>query len=143
MKKFIADHPPSDLRMTRQRRIILDVLQVPNHHPTADTVYARVRQQMPNISLGTVYRNLELLTKSGLIRTLRLGGRQRRYDGGLHRHYHVRCMTCGSVSDMAADPFGDLDATARGICGFEISGHELEFAGICPSCRRARDGGTC
>lgn len=138
MKTFMDDHPPSGVRMTRQRRIILDELQAPNQHPTADAVYERVRCRMPNISLGTVYRNLELLTQAGFIRTLRLGGRQRRYDGGMHRHYHVRCMVCGKISDVAADRFDDLDAKASEICEFEIAGHELEFAGVCPSCRRAR-----
>jgi len=127
------------LRMTRQRRIILEEFHTPGKHPTADEVYARVRKKLPNISLGTVYRNLDLLSQAGLIKKLRLGGRQKQFDGGLHRHYHVRCVRCGRISDVSADPFGDLDAAARSTSDFQILGHQLEFEGLCAKCKTAPD----
>ncbi|MDP7130257.1 MAG: transcriptional repressor [Planctomycetota bacterium] len=132
--------PPDDtvplLRMTRQRRIILEEFHTPGRHPTPDDVYMRIRRKLPNISLGTVYRNLEILSQAKLIKKLRLGCRQRRYDGGLHRHYHVRCVKCGKISDIPADSFPDLDDTAKGH-GFKILGHQLEFEGLCQACRKA------
>jgi len=124
------------LRMTRQRRIIMEEFQTPGGHLTADDVYVSVRRKLPNISLGTVYRNLEILSQAGLIRKLTLGGGQRHYDGGLHRHYHVRCLRCGKIRDIPAESLGDLDEAARGY-GFEILGHQLEFEGICQECQQA------
>ena len=112
------------VRTTRQRRLILEEFQTPGKHRTADEVYARVRKKLPNISLGTVYRNLDLLSRAGLIKRLHLGGRQKQYDGGMHRHYHVQCIRCGRISDVSADPFGDLDAAAA-ASGFTILSHEF------------------
>ncbi|MCP4378625.1 MAG: transcriptional repressor [bacterium] len=125
---------PTELRMTRQRRVILEELGTPNHHPTADAIYHRVRLKIPNISLGTVYRNLEVLSQSGQIRKLHVGSSQKQFDGALHPHYHVRCIQCGHLSDLPSEPFGDLEATARGNSGFNIVGHELEFEGLCEQC---------
>ena len=123
-------------RMTRQRRIILDEMQTPGRHLSADDVFEIVRKKMPNVSLGTVYRNLEILHKAGWIKKLSMGGGQKQYDGGMHRHYHVRCIECHKVVDVSADAFPDLDAAARlGVDGFDILDHELEFSGICDGCR--------
>ena len=124
-------------RMTRQRRIILDEMRIPGRHLTADDVYERVRQKIPNISLGTVYRNLEILHQGGRIKKLTMGGGQKKYDGGMHRHYHVRCVKCDRIRDVSAEAFGDLDKAAlRGVDAFEIIDHELEFIGICDDCRK-------
>ncbi|MCY2929728.1 MAG: transcriptional repressor [Planctomycetota bacterium] len=121
-------------RMTKQRLAILEQFQTPGRHLTADGVYDLVRTKVPNVSLGTVYRNLELLSRDGLIRKLDLGGSQRSYDGGLHRHYHVRCVRCGRMDDVSAAPFGDLDAAAADATEFRVFGHQLEFEGVCPDC---------
>ena len=124
--------------MTRQRRIILEQMQAPGEHLTADQVYERVRRRLPNISLGTVYRNLDLLSRTGRIRKLSLSGAQSWYDGGMHRHYHVRCVRCGKLNDVSAALFEDLDRSADRSSDYVIIGHELEFRGICPDCRRNR-----
>ena len=125
------------LRMTRQRQVILDEFRTAGLHHTADEVYLAVRRTLPNISLGTVYRNLDVLTRAGLIRTLSLGGGQRLYDGGMHPHYHVRCRQCGRICDLPPDEFADLDAAARNACDFQILGHELGFEGLCSECGAA------
>jgi len=126
--------------MTRQRRVILEQMQTPGEHLTADEVYERVRRRLPNISLGTVYRNLNLLSSTGQIKKLNLGGTQSWYDGGMHRHYHVRCVRCDKLSDVSAALFDDLDAAVNPSSDYVIIGHELEFQGICPDCRRKCDG---
>ena len=131
------DSPSDELRMTRQRQLILDACAVAGTHHTADEIYITVKQRLPNISLGTVYRNLEILSRAGLIRTLHLGGGQRLYDGGLHPHYHVRCVRCGKVTDVSAEQFGDLDVTAQQTSDYQILDHELGFEGVCGDCRTA------
>ena len=124
----------SALRMTRQRRLILEQLQAPGAHPTANELYVRVRRELPKISLGTVYRNLEMLARVGPVRRLQLGGGQKRYDGDLHRHYHVRCAECGKIRDVSGNSFPDLDAVAGGASDFKILGHHLGFEGLCKEC---------
>ncbi|MDP6636057.1 MAG: transcriptional repressor [Phycisphaerae bacterium] len=135
MDKLQTKEKQSDLRMTRQRRLILEELDTPGMHPTADTVYQRVRRRIPNISLGTVYRNLEILSQAGMVKKLHIGSGQKRYDRTLHRHYHVRCVKCGFISDVPAEPFGDLEEAARGSSEFDILGHDLEFEGLCENCK--------
>jgi Fur family ferric uptake transcriptional regulator len=121
--------------MTRQRKIILEELRRMRSHPTADEVYETVRKRMPRISLGTVYRNLEILSRSGLARKLDLAGARRRFDGSLEDHYHVRCMGCGKVEDLPVGPMQDLEEAVRRKTEFEIVGHRLNFIGFCPTCR--------
>jgi len=123
--------------MTRQRRVILAEINSPGQHPTADAVYQRVRKLLPNISLGTVYRNLEILSQTGMVRKLHIGSEQRRYEKTQDHHYHAHCVKCGMISDIPSDPFGDIDKTARENSGFDISGHELVFEGLCPKCNNS------
>ncbi len=123
-------------RMTRQRRTILEELRKVNSHPPADEVYKLVRRRLPRISLGTVYRNLETLSSRGLIRKLELGGSQRRFDGDIRNHYHVRCVCCGHVEDVPVEPVAELENVLRGLSDFEVIGHRLEFIGLCPECKK-------
>lgn len=122
-------------RMTRQRRIILEELKNLHSHPTADEVYETVRKRMPRISLGTVYRNLEILSQWGLAQKLDLAGARRRFDGSTEAHYHVRCLGCGQIEDVPGEPLQNLEESVRGNTDFEIIGHRLNFLGFCPSCR--------
>jgi Fur family ferric uptake transcriptional regulator len=123
-------------RMTRQRKIILEELRRMHSHPTADEVYETVRRRMPRISLGTVYRNLEILSQWGLAQKLDLAGARKRFDGSMEDHYHVRCMGCGKVEDVSVGPMQDLEEAVRRNTEFKIVGHRLNFIGFCPTCRR-------
>jgi len=129
---------PGGLRMTRQRRIILEELGKVTSHPTASDLYQRVRRRLPRISLATVYRNLEILSACGAITKLEAGGTQKRFDGDTSLHYHVRCMACGRVDDLPVKPIGDIEKYLRGTGGYEIVGHRLEFVGFCPKCKAKR-----
>ncbi len=124
------------LRTTKQRKVILDELRSLRTHPTAIEVYERVRKKLPKISLGTVYRNLELLSESGLIQKLEMAGKQKRFDGITENHYHVRCMVCGRVDDVHVAPLGAINEAISSASDYEILWHRLEFVGICPRCRR-------
>ena len=123
-------------RWTSQKRIILEELQKAAAHPTAVELYETVRRRIPKISLGTVYRNLDLLAEQGTIHKLALGGKEARFDGNLERHYHVRCVRCNRMDDLH-DLAADLVETEPNeVGGYEILGHRLEFFGICPDCGR-------
>ena len=126
------------LRMTRQRRAILEALARVRTHPTAEEVYRMVRRRLPRISLGTVYRNLELLSERRLIGKLDAGGSRRRFDAEVREHYHVRCLGCGRVEDVSARPVISSAKAVRGESGYEIVGHRLEWVGLCPKCTRKR-----
>lgn len=123
-----------EYRATRQRQVILEELRKVYSHPTADEIYERVRKRLPRISLGTVYRNLEMLSEHGLIQKLELGGSQRRFDGNPQNHYHVRCMGCGKVEDVMARPTDGLEEILGVVSSFNIVSHRLEFVGLCPGC---------
>lgn len=124
----------SQTRMTKQRAVILEALRSVTSHPTADEIYGMVRKKLPRISLGTVYRNLDLLTSSGEIRRLDKAGVQKRFDGDMSPHHHVRCMVCGRVGDIHA-PLRAPEAPQDAAPGFTIHDVEMEFIGVCHQCR--------
>ena len=124
------------LRMTRQRKVILEELRKLNTHPSADEIYEVVRHRLPRISLGTVYRNLEVLSELGEIQKLELSGLLKRFDWDTKKHYHIRCMRCSRVDDAPIAPLNQLDNELYGATVFEIIGHNLEFTGLCPECSR-------
>src|SRR6056297_2080891 len=92
-------------RMTKQRKTILEVLKNTDSHPTADWIYEKVKQEIPNISLGTVYRNLNLLADKDKITVINYANDQSHYDGNTKIHYHFRCNQCGNVFDLEVKLF--------------------------------------
>jgi Fe2+ or Zn2+ uptake regulation protein len=122
-------------RMTNQRQVILEEIQKVNTHPTADDVYEMVRKRLPRISLGTVYRNLEILSTRGLIQKIGPISSQMRFDGSTKNHYHIRCINCGRVEDAPIESMDDIENAVRNLSDYHIIGHKLEFIGICPKCR--------
>ena len=120
------------LRLTRPRRIILEVLRASEAHPSASSVHAQVRRRLPRVSLGTVYRNLRRLAAEGLVQE-RAEPTGLRFDGNTAPHDHFTCVTCGRVLDVprrrtARPP----EARARGLL---ILSHRVEFFGRCAACR--------
>ena len=105
-------------------------------HPSADQIYEEVRKKLPNISLGTVYRNLEILTGQGEIQTLEMSGAMKRYDWNPKKHYHIRCTRCGRLDDAPIAPLNQLENELYGATVFTIIGHRLEFVGLCPACSK-------
>ena len=129
----------SSLRMTKQRKVVLEELRKTCSHPSADELYEIVRRRMPRISMGTVYRNLEVLSELGEIQKLELSGALKRYDGHPHRHYHIRCVQCDKVVDAPIAPLNQLEDELYNTTVFEIIGHNLEFTGLCPACSQAQE----
>jgi Fe2+ or Zn2+ uptake regulation protein len=125
-------------RMTHQRQVILEEVMKNLDHPTADEIYERVRRRLPRISMGTVYRNLDILASSRLISKLEPGLPQMRFDGKTKDHYHITCMRCGKIEDAHIEPLDDTIESLENALGhltkFGIFGHKLEFLGLCKMC---------
>lgn len=117
-----------------QRDSIYAFLQTRKDHPTADTVYMNVRQEFPNISLGTVYRNLTLLADMGEIARLRMGDGVDHFDADTSPHNHFICNCCGAVIDLPLPPLSAVDAQASEQFDGQIEGHRIYFYGKCKSC---------
>ncbi len=128
----------TSLRVTRQRQVLLDELCKLRTHPTADELYQLARERLPRISLGTVYRNLELMSEHGMIQKLEVGGTQKRFDGNAAPHYHVRCFQCGRLDDLCLPLDQDVERQAQQHTEFIILRHSLEFTGVCPACHPAK-----
>ena len=122
-------------RMTKQRKKILEVLKSTNCHPTADWIYEQVKEEIPNISLGTVYRNLNVLKEMGKIMELNYGSDHSRFDGIPENHYHFRCTECGKVMDLDFDVQEELEAKAAAEIDGTIDYHRTEFFGYCDECK--------
>lgn len=122
-------------RTTKQKRVILDILQNTDTHPTADWVYQEARKVLPDISLGTVYRNLNLLRDLGKIQELNYGSGQSRYDGNASNHYHFVCEKCKRVLDLELPLMEYLDEQLGKDYGLKVSHHRMEFYGLCQTCQ--------
>ncbi|WP_035850883.1 Fur family transcriptional regulator [Kitasatospora azatica] len=122
-------------RMTSQRRVVAEVLDGDHVHLTADEVHARAAQRLPEISRATVYNTLGELVSIGEVTEVSTDGRAKRYDPNAHRpHQHLVCSGCGAIRDVHpnGDPLADLPTEER--FGFSVSGVEVTYRGLCPSC---------
>lgn len=122
------------LKHSKQRELIKAFLMTRKDHPTADVVYTNVRQQLPNISLGTVYRNLTLLAELGEIQKLRVGDGVDHFDADTSNHNHFICEKCGRVIDLEMDSIDEILITAGSHFGGQIKGHVTYFYGNCDQC---------
>ena len=131
-------------RLTQQRAVILEEVRKAYHHPTADEIYENVRKKLPHISLGTVYRNLDVLAEFGLIKKIEPDFPQMRFDGNTKEHYHMTCLRCGMIEDAPFEPSGnslkDLENALGNLTKHGVFGHKLEFIGLCSKCREIDDG---
>ena len=128
-------------RETRQRKAILRLLKHTSSHPTADRIYDEVRKTIPDISKGTVYRNLQVLRDKGDITELKLSDTASRYEVKQKDHYHFRCEQCGRVTDIDMPVKKELDRQAADKTGLKISHHQLEFRGLCRECENKKKEG--
>ena len=125
---------------TIQRSLVLDAVNRLKSHATADEVYAEVAATHPNISKATVYRNLNLLSEMGMIRKLEIPGGADRFDHICKEYCHVKCEKCGRVFDIDIPYIDGLDNRVENRNGFELTGYDILFRGICPGCRASSDG---
>lgn len=126
----------ANLKYSRQRASIKEYLNSTVEHPTADTVYLNVKGEYPSISLGTVYRNLNLLSDIGEAIKITTPDGGDRFDGRTEPHYHVVCTSCGKVVDleMSQKEIASINKAANSIFDGEITSHTTLFSGICKEC---------
>lgn len=120
-------------KYSHQREAIREALMSVNTHPTASEIYDMVRERIPNISLGTVYRNLSMLANEGEILRISTGEGTERFDATTDSHCHLVCAECGGVSDIEL-PADELDRAAENISGAKVERHSLIFYGVCANC---------
>ena len=127
------------LKYSRQREAIKNYLMSTKEHPTAEMVYEAIREVCPNISLGTVYRNLSLLADLGEIQKISTENGPDRFDGNPKPHYHFFCTNCNSVLDLKMKNIDLINViAAEEFSGF-IEGHITRFYGLCPECKKLLD----
>lgn len=124
----------SALKYSRQRESIKEFLANRYDHPTADMIYANMRALYPNISLGTVYRNLSLLVDMGEVLKLSVGDGPDRFDGNTEPHYHFICTECQNVLDLKMESIDHINVIAGQNFDGEIKGHMTYFYGVCGDC---------
>lgn len=122
-------------RNTIQCALVLDAVNQLRCHATADEIYQAIVQEHPNISKGTVYRNLQRLCETGEIRKREIPGGADRFDHLCGNHYHAKCEKCGRVFDVDMEYIPDLEKSIQDAHGFVFTGHNLVFKGICPECK--------
>jgi len=123
-------------RQTKQREAILRLLRSARSHYTADQIYDKVRRELPNISKGTVYRNLKVLQEMGLVSELSLNGSLSRFEAKRESHYHFRCECCGKVFDLDEPVNHELNQKIAEKTGFQVTHHQTEFRGLCKDCQQ-------
>ena len=124
------------MRKSQQREAVYSVIKSTTSHPDAYWVYEKAREIIPDISLGTVYRNLNLLVEQGEALRLDCGDGADHFDGDTRPHYHLACRGCGCVMDLEMDPIDHIDQIAGAGFDGEIQGHRVLFYGLCPDCRK-------
>lgn len=122
-------------RNSHQRDLILEELRKLKSHPTAATLFKLVSKRLPKISLGTVYRNLDLLSKKGIIQKLELSGSRARYDGDINKHYHICCTNCSRIDDIFNIPKEIINIDLSEIEGYIVEGYHMNYYGICSDCK--------
>ncbi|MDO4218946.1 MAG: transcriptional repressor [Synergistaceae bacterium] len=123
-------------RSTIQKELILNTVRGLKTHVTADYVYENLANKYPSISRGTVYRNLNILCEEGLIKKVKTLYGADYFDFSLHDHYHVKCVSCGKISDVDMEDLPDILPKITDKHGYDICSYNLFFEGYCPNCRK-------
>ncbi len=125
-------------RNTIQRQLVIAAVRFLADHPTAEEVYDRITMEYPDISKGTVYRNLNSLVESGLLGKVSVPNGADRFDHILTRHYHIKCTRCGHFMNVENfDYFHGLDEKVAEVTGYKMEHHDIVFSGLCPDCQKA------
>ncbi len=121
-------------RNSKQRARILELLRSTKVHPTAVWVYEQLRKDFPSLSLGNVYRNLNILVETGAVQELRFGSTFDRYDGDVRPHYHFICENCSEIKDLSLDHDLLMNSRVEELLNCKVNHHRLEFYGLCDKC---------
>lgn len=122
-------------KFSRKREAILNTIRNTKSHPSADWVYEQLKSEFPDISLGTVYRNIAGFKAEGLVTAVGVVGGEERYDGTTAPHAHFVCQSCGQVLDVEGELDPALDEAVGKEIGADVTHHQLIFYGKCKHCR--------
>ena len=135
INEFIDQSKNLGLKVTPQRIAIYKELASTDQHPSTETIYKKIKDYYPNISLTTVYRTLETFEKLGLISVVNVLYNAARYDANLEPHNHIVCTECKRVEDVYDDSFTTLDISDKTLGDYQIKGYSILLNGICKDCR--------
>ena len=127
-------------RNTKQLSFILDTIKMMPRHFTADDVYEEVKKEYPGLGQATVFRNLNKMAEEGILLRIEVPGGAREYELMAPKHYHAKCMKCGKLFDVEMDYMPNLEKKVKDAHGFQFSGHDIIFTGLCSSCIKKQDG---
>lgn len=122
-------------RNTIQQELVAAAVKELGCHATAEEVFAHISKSHPHVSRATVYRNLQRLSGCGAIKKVEVPGGADRYDHQCHEHYHAKCLDCGRVFDVDMDYIGDMKDKIRDTHGFDFTGYDIVFTGLCGECK--------
>lgn len=128
-----------NIRITKQREAILALLVEARNHPTAEVIYHELKDTFHGISVGTVYNNLRLFKKLGIIQELSYHNEPSHFDFAQLRHFHVICQNCGKVADVFYPDLARIDRMAEQLTGYLTLGDNVEVYGLCPTCQAQQE----
>lgn len=135
VNEFITRSKDLGIKVTPQRIAIYKELASTDQHPSTETIYNKIRDYYPNISLTTVYRTLETFEKLGLISVVNVLYNAARYDANLQPHHHIVCTQCKKVEDVYDESLTNFDLPDKTLGDYKIEGYSLLLSGICKECR--------
>ncbi len=127
---------PTQLKHSRQREALIDLLRSVYTHPTAEWLYEELKKKFPNISLATVYRNLNLLCSCGEAVRIEVGDEKNHFDANTKNHYHFLCKECHKVIDVSEGEYDNINLPVENKFGFSVDTHSLVFYGLCDNCKK-------
>ncbi len=136
MDRFVTACRERGFSVTPQRLALYRALLGNRGHPTPEMLFAEVREQMPTLSLATVYKAIDTFKEMDLIRELRVPEDHRmRLDADMRRHHHLVCVRCREVMDLHLDLAGDLSFPPDSVSGFEVHSFTVQLSGVCSECK--------
>jgi len=126
------------LKKTKARKVILEEIKKVKTHPTAYELFNIVKKKLPRVSLGTIYRNLDVMSENGLITKIKTNDSQTHFDGRTEDHYHIQCIECGRIDDVELDILKGIDTIVEERIHYKVLYHTINFYGLCPECLKKR-----
>lgn len=135
IQKFITKLKKNNIRMTSQRLAILEYLAIDGNHPTANEIYEALQDETLNMSVATIYNNLNFFKEAGILKELPFGDGSSRYDLTESRHYHAMCLNCGKVVDFDYPELENADDIIELQTNFKVVNHDFKITGLCEDCK--------
>lgn len=131
-------------RYSKKRQAIIDCLKNTKEHPSAEWVYNRLKPEFPDLSLGTVYRNIKEFEDEGELCTVAVVAGKERFDARTDSHTHAVCAKCGKIIDVDEVKLPpELAEQVKKLTGFSVKSSNLQFTGLCSDCGKEEENGKC